>query len=40
VPFFYIDVIPKELPNRRYGAPAPYLYHPELFPERAANNHP
>jgi large subunit ribosomal protein L27 len=40
VPFYYIDVIPKELPNRKYGSPAPYNYHPELFPERAHLNHP
>jgi ribosomal protein L27 len=28
VPFYYIDVIPKELPNRKHGSPAPYNYHP------------
>jgi len=40
VAFYYIDVIPKELPNRKYGSPPPYSYHPELFPDRAVNNHP
>lgn len=40
IPFYYIDVIPQVLPNRKFGAPSPYIYHPELFPERAAKNHP
>ena len=40
IPFYYIDVEPKTLHNRKYGAPTPYNYHPELFPERAAFNHP
>ena len=40
VGFYYIDVIPKELPNRKHGAPSPYNYHPELFPERSETNHP
>jgi ribosomal protein L27 len=40
IPFYYVDVLPKALPNRKHGAPAPYNYHPELFPERAVRNHP
>lgn len=40
VPFYYVDVEPKVLPNRKHGAPLPYNYHPELFPERAVRNHP
>lgn len=28
VPFYFIDVIPKKLPNRKYGSPSPYNYHP------------
>ena len=40
VPYKIIDVIPTELPNRKMKHPAPYMYHPELFPERAKMNHP
>ena len=40
VPFYYIDVVPQRLANRKQGAPSPYNYHPELFPERAERNHP
>ena len=40
VPFYFIDVIPKKLPNRKQQHPAPYIYHPELFPERVSKNHP
>ena len=40
VPYKIIDVIPTTLPNRQMKHPAPYLYHPELFPERSKLNHP
>ncbi len=40
VPYKIIDVIPMTLPNRLMKHPAPYNYHPELFPERASLNHP
>jgi len=32
VPFYYINVEPKVLPNRKHAPPLPYNYHPELFP--------
>lgn len=38
--FYWVDVIPEELPNRLSKPPSPYNYHPELFPERAKLNHP
>ena len=31
----YIHVIPQEIPNRKFPAPPPFVYHPELFPELA-----
>ena len=34
----YIHVIPAEMPNRKFPAPPPFVYHPELFPELAKNN--
>ena len=40
VPYKIIDVIQQTLPNRTLKHPAPYNYHPELFPERAKLNHP
>lgn len=40
VPYKIIDVLPTELPNRKMKHPAPYIYHPELFPERSKLNHP
>ena len=40
VPYKIIDVIATQLPNRMMKHPAPYMYHPELFPERAKLNHP
>lgn len=40
VPFYYIDIVPAKLPNRNHRHPAPYIYHPELFPERQSLNHP
>jgi large subunit ribosomal protein L27 len=38
--FYFLDIIPEELPNRDRHPPNPYNYHPELFPERAMKNHP
>lgn len=38
-PYSIIDVEPAANPNRKFKHPAPYNYHPELFPERAALNH-
>jgi len=35
---YYVDVEPRELPNRKIRPPPPYVYHPELFPERATAN--
>ena len=35
---FYVNVIPRENPNRYIKPPPPYCYHPELFPELAVNN--
>lgn len=35
---FFVDVIPRENPNRTMRPPPPYCYHPELFPELAKNN--
>lgn len=35
---FFVDVIPRENPNRTHYPPPPYCYHPELFPELAKNN--
>jgi large subunit ribosomal protein L27 len=40
VAFYYVDVEPTALPNRKHAPPLPYNYHPELFPERAGRNHP
>lgn len=40
VPYKIIDVVAKSLPNKLMKHPAPYNYHPELFPERAKLNHP
>ena len=39
-PFYFIDVVPQKVPNRKIKHPAPYIYHPELFPDRVATNHP
>ena len=38
--YYIIDVVPAKLPNRKQKHPAPYMYHPELFPERVSLNHP
>eukprot|EP00347_Sterkiella_histriomuscorum_P007682 403347978 len=34
----YIHVIPQEIPNRKFPAPPPFAYHPELYPELALKN--
>ena len=34
----FIHVIPQEIPNRKFPAPPPFVYHPELFPELALQN--
>ena len=31
-------MVPMELPNKRFPVPPPFMYHPELQPELAANN--
>ena len=31
-------MIPQEIPNRKFPSPPPFMYHPELFPDLAANN--
>jgi hypothetical protein len=31
-------VIPQEIPNRKFPAPPPFAYHPELYPELAMKN--
>ena len=31
-------MIPQEIPNRKFPAPPPFVYHPELFPELAEQN--
>ena len=33
-----MHVIPMEMPNRRFPAPPPFAYHPELFPDFAQKN--
>jgi len=33
-----IHVIPQETPNRQFPSPAPFAYHPELYPELAEMN--
>lgn len=33
-----IHIIPQETPNRKFPAPPPFNYHPELFPELAQFN--
>eukprot|EP01016_Furgasonia_blochmanni_P019772 TRINITY_DN2204_c0_g2_i2.p1 TRINITY_DN2204_c0_g2~~TRINITY_DN2204_c0_g2_i2.p1 ORF type:complete len:234 (-),score=35.37 TRINITY_DN2204_c0_g2_i2:170-871(-) len=35
---FYVHIDPAENVNRYVRPPPPYVYHPELFPDRAANN--
>jgi large subunit ribosomal protein L27 len=32
IPYYFVDVEPKILPNRKHRPPTPYIYHPELFP--------
>ena len=33
-----MHVIPQEIPNRKFPAPPPFVYHPELYPEFAQHN--
>jgi ribosomal protein L27 len=33
-----INVIPQETPNRNLPSPAPFVFHPELFPDLAGYN--
>ena len=33
-----MHVIPQETPNRQFPSPAPFMYHPELYPELAMSN--
>mmetsp|Transcript_8514 Transcript_8514/g.14344 ORF Transcript_8514/g.14344 Transcript_8514/m.14344 type:complete len:136 (-) Transcript_8514:281-688(-) len=33
-----INVVPQEIPNRMVIPPPPFVFHPELFPEKAATN--
>ncbi|CDW78883.1 50s ribosomal protein l27 [Stylonychia lemnae] len=34
----YVHVIPQEIPNRKFPSPPPFVYHPELYPEKALKN--
>ena len=34
----HIHVIPQEIPNRKFPAPPPFVYHPQLYPELAEHN--
>ena len=33
-----VNVIPMEIPNRKFPAPFGFMYHPELYPELAGFN--
>ena len=33
-----MHIVPMELPNRRFPAPPPFVWHPELYPDLALNN--
>ena len=33
-----MHIIPKETPNRKFPAPPPFVFHPELYPELAQSN--